>query len=233
MHTGTCPSNKVARDVNLLEKLFGDIVDQTSDIIIKEEMSVSAFKLRLFNLSVQDKKLHMKFLREIKDATFNDVLFELNMYWDFLNYTLLEHLVKKFGDEALKVSMEDYKKRLKEFRCKTRLCDFAKHFKHIKKELERKELKIKKDKSWEECTLEDLENWRENITQKLFPDLPSFILELQAIDEGCVSITWGVPAVYATTLIEKMKTLDVSFCKEHGILSLHVDGVELYPSIGQ
>ena len=234
MHTDTCPSNNVARDVNQLEELFGDIVDQTSEIIIKEDMNVRDFKSRLTNLSVQDKKLHKKFLREIwpklKDATLDDVLFELKMYWDFLNYTLLEHLVKHFGDEALKASMEDYKKRLMEFRCKTRLCDFAKHFKHIQKELERKELKIKKDKSWEECTLEDLENWRENITQKLFPDLPSFILELQAIDEGCVSITWGVPAVYATTLIEKMKTMDVSFCKEHGILSLHVDGVELYPS---
>ena len=124
MHTDTCPSNNVARDVNLLEKLFGDIVDQTSDIIIKEEMSVSDFKSRLTNLSVQDKKLHMKFLREIwpklKDATLEDVLFELKMYWDFLNYTLLEHLVKKFGDEELKTSIEDYKKRLMEFRCKTR-----------------------------------------------------------------------------------------------------------------
>ena len=228
-HTGA--SKSTSGNIERLQDVFREIVDETSGIILGEGMSVSNFKSKLTNLSVQDRERHKKFLREVcKQATLDDILFELKMYWDFLNYTLLEHLVKTFGDEELIASMEDYIKMLKEFRSKTRLCDFVKHFVHVKRELERKELKIKKDKNWEDCTLEELENWRENITQKLFPDLPSFILELQAIDEGCVSITWGIPTVFAKALIEKKKTIDMRFCKEHEILSMYVDGVELYPT---
>ena len=73
-----------------------------------------------------------------------------------------------------------YKESLREFRCKTRLCDFVRHFKDENKCLGGEELmsllKMKIAKNWEECTLEDLENWKESITQKLL--LPSFVLIL-------------------------------------------------------
>ena len=42
----------------------------------------------------------------------------LNLYWNFLNYNLLQHM---FGDERLKHDMEDYVEGLKVFRADTKL----------------------------------------------------------------------------------------------------------------
>jgi len=228
----------IERDSEELEDCFGEIADCTSDIIMKKGVEVSGLKTRLASLSVHNKKLHEEFLEDIwsqiGDATIEDVWYKLGKYWDFLNYSLLEHLVKKFGDEALKARMKTYKKKLENFLSKTRLCDFIEHFKHVNKSLVREnfwmfEVKLKKD--WEECTLEDLEHVKRNITQKLF--FPSFSLVLKDFNSGCVSVTWAIPAVFATSLMENMESMDLSnFCEEHGIISMVIDGVEFYPPLG-
>ena len=96
-------------------------------------------------------------------------------------------------------------------------------------EIDRKTLSVKLAKKWEECTLEDLENWKENITQHLL--LPSFVMSPEAIGPGCVSITWTIPTVFAIALMERVGTMDLSLCKEHGLFSMHLDGVEIYPSV--
>ena len=169
----------------------------------------------------------------MKDATLEDVWEVLGMYWDFLNYSLLEYLIKKFGDEALAERMEEYKRRLQEFRHSTRLCDFATRFKGVNKTLVDKSvtklLEVKFSKNWEECTLEDLEKWKENITQKLF--LPSFVTILRDFDSGCISITWTIPALYASSLMEDVKKMDLrGFCEEQEIMWMSIDGVECWHS---
>ena len=126
--------------------------------------------------------------------------------------------------------MFKYKQSLGEFRGKTRLCDFARHFKEeVNKSFLGQELmellEVKFAKNWEECTLEDLENWKESITQKLL--LPSYVLILKDTDSGCVSVTWAIPAMFAASVVEDMETMDMrEFCVEHSILSLRIDGKE-------
>ena len=44
---------------------------------------------------------------------------------------------------------------------------------------------------WDKCTLEDIEQFREALTQKFFPK--NSVLLLKEIDRGCVSITWYIP----------------------------------------
>ena len=90
----------------------------------------------------------------------------MSTYWDFLNYTLIENLVEKFGDSDLISRMQDYKKDLKEFRIKTRLCDFAKYHTECNEQVtegDLKELVVKLKQSWEECTLEDLEKSKKTL----------------------------------------------------------------------
>ena len=41
-------------------------------------------------------------------VTFVKIWTILNMYWDFLNYGLLEHVINKCGSEDLKQQMQDY-----------------------------------------------------------------------------------------------------------------------------
>ena len=226
----------IGRIVYQLENQFGKLADSTSDCLRENKIEVKILMSRLANLPVKNKKMHKEFLeglwrniRKVDNATLEDVWIELGNYWDFLNYTLLEHLIGKFGDEALVAKMEAYKKKLQRFRHRTHLRVFAQYFKEVNKtfvdENVSKLLEVKFSKNWEECTLEDLEKWKENITQKLF--LPSFVVLLDDIDSGCIKITWTIPALYASSLKEK---IDTTFCEEHAILSMHIDGVELFSS---
>ena len=150
---------------------------------------------------------------------------KLNNYWNYLNFSLLEDVIKTFCREALMARMEEYKKKLEDFRCKTRLCVFAETEQICLLAGENlKEFVVKHDKNWTMCTLQDLENWKKSLTETLL--LPSFAVKPRKISTGCVSITWAIPAMFTPSLVEKLKTLDKNFCKEHKIMSLTLDGVE-------
>ena len=224
-------------ETDQLESQFSDIACRTLQIIMEKGISPSIFKQRLTSLPMKTKKKYEDFIEQllpqITAADVDYIWCKLEMYWNFLNYSLLEHLVKTFGDDALKTSMLKYKESLREFRCKTRLCDFVRHFKDENKCLGGEELmsllEVKFAKNWEECTLEDLENWKESITQKLL--LPSFVLSLKETEFGCVSVTWAIPAMFAASVMEDMETMDMrEFCVEHNILSIRIDGKECFPT---
>lgn len=228
----TCEDN-IRKNADTLDKWFRKLVKSTYNKIMEEKVDIDDIKLCLTNLPVRNRKQHEEFLKEnwskISNASqVRDIWFQLGYYWDFLNYSLLEYLINEFCEEqgSLVAMMEDYKMKLREFRCQTHLCDFAKHFKDVNKSLTEDNMKtfeVKLDKKLEQCTLQDLENWKENITQKLL--LPSFVAKLHAIGPGCISVTWAIPTVFAVSLMESVETMDLAdFCEEHGILSMKIDG---------
>ena len=206
--------------------------DCTLDIIKEKEVTIDLFKRRLINLNVRNREQHKEFLdanifpEASAELTVENLWCKLSEYSNFLNCSLVEHLIKKFGDQDLLETMKAYKRELEIFRFKTRLCDFVKIFKGICKckDVLMKSLGAKFDQNWKTCTLQDMEGWKETLTQKLL--LPSFTVNPSEIDIGCVSITWAIPAMFTPSLVEKLKTLDKNFCKEHKIMSLTFDGVE-------
>ena len=220
-------------DASKLENYFLDLCDRTFAIIEMENISVDMFKARLSSIPVRNKQLHKDFLsslmENLNNPTLGDIWTKLNIYCNFLNYSLLESLVKKFGDNTLKRDFSEFKKQMKIFRSKTRLCDFSEYIRQINESLSKEHLKdvvIKLDKQWDKCTLEDLENSRESIARKLF--LPSYFFQVKDIKRGCISITWVTPATVAVSLKENMNRIDIKvFCKLQGILKVSVDDSEL------
>ena len=216
-------------------------MDRAFDIIVVEKkVSFELFTARLANLSIEHMEVHKEFFDNIyseitKDSTVFKVWMRLSTYWNFLNYPLLEKVVIKFGDKDLKTDMEDYKKELKEFRCRTRLCDFAKYSITINENLSEQNLKkltIKLHQDWETCTLEDLEKLTGKITQKFF--LPSFTMSLSEMEQACIIVTWAVPAMIAVSLKENIENSDMGeFCKEHWIMAIFIDGQECKYSLVQ
>ena len=232
MNYTVTPLHDLRTAVEELEDQFSDMADRTLDIITDKEVTVQLFKKRLFSLNVRNKEQHKEFLDTnifsgaSAESTVEDMWCKLCDYSNFLNYTLVEHTIKKFGGRDLLETMKAYKRKLEIFRSKTRLCDFVVYFRGITKckEVLMKSLKVKFDENWETCTLQDMENWKESLTQTLL--LPSFTMDATEIDTGCVSITWAIPAMFTPSLVKKLKTLDKNFCKEHMIMSLTLDGVE-------
>ena len=234
MYNNTDTSNGnviIERMIQNLEKKFIEIADRTFDEIHENKPDVERFRARLVSLSFKYQEQHKEFFQILiehieKDTTIDHIWIRLSGYWSFLNYTLLEILVHKFGSQTLKDDMGDYMKQLKEFRRKTRLCQFAKYCNKINKQLPEHDLQefvVKLKQRWDECTLQDLEELKENITQQFF--LPSFVTSIRSIRPGSIIVTWTLPTLIASALERNLKNIDISpFCKENGIKCILIDG---------
>ena len=227
--------------VKKLQKDFNKIVDQTYYSIIHcKKLETDEFLANLVSLPIEHRDIHKEFFKslysEIEEyKNMSSTWHTLSTYWDFLNYTLIENLVEKFGDSDLISRMQDYKKDLKEFRHKTRLCDFIKYhteYNEQVKEGDLKEFVVKLKQCWEECTLEDLEKLKQNITHKFF--LPYFVMTIRSFVNNPLIITWSIPTLIATSLQRNLENTDIrEFCKENGIESIHLDDIEILYSLSK
>ena len=228
-------SLSLEEQIQSLEDQFSEIALQTFDKIKERKLDVGQFRACLVTVPIKYREHHEEFFQRLesdieRDTSIDRIWMKLSRYWDFLNYTLLENLVKRFGDDTLKSDMDNYVKRLKEFRSTTRVCIFAKYCTKVNKKLSEHDLqdfilKFKK-KCWEECTLEDLENVKENISHKFF--LPSFVMNLKDIQPGSIVVTWTLPTVIASAIMEILETTYVSeFCNENRIENITIDGYEI------
>lgn len=217
----------------MLEELFSNLIDGTERIIRDNQISMKALENHLSKLNVRNKTQHREFLTVIlpritKNSTLDDIWGNFCRYFNFLNYSLLEHLVKRLGDTRLLTEFEDYKERIKSFRCKTRVRDFAVYLKELNPSLSKQRLKkfiVKWKKSWDTCTLEDLERSKQNVTEKFF--IPTNFLILVDAGSGSISVTWAVPDMIALSIKENLDRVDVrEFCRVDGIISMCIDGSE-------
>ena len=225
----------VKMQVKKLQKDFNQIVDQTYyNIIHCKKFKTDEFLAHLLSLPIEHRDIHKEFFKslysEIEEyKNTSSIWHRLNTYWDFLNYTLIENLVEKFGDSDLISRMQDYKKDLKEFRHKTRLCDFAKYHTEYTEEVTEGDLKefvVKLKNCKDEYSLEDLEKLKEDITHKFL--VPSFVMTIRALGNNPLIITWSIPTLIATSLQRNLENIDIrEFCKENGIESIHLDGKEI------
>ena len=162
-----------------------------------------------------------------------DIFLLLNLYWDFLNYTLLEHIVTNFGNNDTKAAMANYVTELVAFRKATNLSDFISHWPcagEAPPDMSELVTKIKKkmEKDWSNCTLEDVEQFRRTLTQKLL--LPSFAVLLRNAEQGCISLTWLIPSSIVKLLSKDIHNTKLDWFKEHHIEGLAIDGQDLYSS---
>ena len=216
--------------MKLLEDEFNDIAVQTYDKL--REMEVDRFTARLISLPFEYKEEHKEFFQQIRDElekeSMKRIWSKLSEYWNFLNYTLLENLIRRLGDHILKQKMNSYLNALKEFQSSTRLCDFAECCQEVGDRPSEADLKmfvLNLKLEWETCTLEQLEELKGHIIRKFL--LPSFTIILKKVSHGSLIIVWLLPAQIASSLIETLENIDTrEFCKEHGIESITIDDKE-------
>ena len=231
-YAGSC-NQMTKQKIRNLEDKFNELADKTFDEIEEGNPNVKRFRARLVSLSFKYQEQHKDFFQQLtedieKDTTIDHIWMKLSHYWNFLNYSLLENLVHKYGSHTLKADMRNYLEQLKEFRTNTRLCEFAKYCDKISRKLPEKDLQefvVKLKKSWDECTLEDLEELKENITQQFF--LPSFVMSIRSIEPGSIIVTWTIPTLITSALRKNIKNIDIcEFSNENGIECILIDGKE-------
>ena len=218
-------------------KYFDDEFSSLADKAYQEvsrEMEPSTFLARVTYLPVSSRQQHRSFIKKNlthirKPVTFEKIWSILNLYWDFLNNGLLEHVINKFGSEDLKHQMHDYLDELSTFKRRTRLCDFIDSWPckdHGPPEEELRKVVAKMRHEWTQCTLQDVESFKTALVHKFF--LPEYDIILNKAEKGCVCVTWLTSPSTATLLQQNLANIETEFFKEHSIDAVTVDGQDIY-----
>ena len=223
----------VEDQVRYFESKFRTFVDKTYQEV-NSKMDPSVFLSRITCLPVSARTQHRSFIEEKLSnipppVTFMNIWIKLNLYWDFLNYGFLEHVIINFGSEDLKQNMQKYVHELSVFKQTTRLCDFIESWPCRDDEPPEDRLKnvvVKMRHEWSQCTLQDVESFKKALVHKFF--LPEFDMLLQKAERGCVCVTWLTSPSIATLLQQNLTNIETEFFKKHGIDAVTIDGQDVY-----
>ena len=221
---------EVRSEMESLEKEFLKLKDDVCESVMTQP--VDTFKFRLTSLKVGEVEHHMDYLNEIienKHAVI-DILVKLNYYLNFLNYGLLQHILDKFTNEDLQRRMDEYKVQINNFFKRTLIRDFVecwqKHECQPPVEHLQSFIKSKTKKTWETCTMQELQNFKGRLATKLF--LPKFILILQEANKGCLELTFSFPTPLLNQIKTTLKNAPLKEFVDMEIESITVDGVVCY-----
>ena len=219
--------------VQKFESKFGSLVVKAFQEI-NAKIEPSDFLFRVTYLPVSARTLHRSFINNnLTDIpppiTHLKIWAKLNLYWDFLNYGFLEHIINKCGSEDLKQQMQDYVDELSTFKQRTRLCDFIESWPCKSDRLQEDSLKrmvVKMQRDWSQCTLQDVESFKKALIHKFF--LPEFDILLQKAERGCVCVTWFTSPSIATQLQQNLTNVETEFFKKNDIDAITIDGQDVY-----
>ena len=215
-------------EVEQLERKFDDIILRAQDDMIRNKIEVLHLRHSIIRLPGDLKKEHRLFVSkvkpELKEAkSIEDIFFAIDDYWDFLNYSLLVHIIDRHASDNIKKEMAEYIAQVSAFRRKTRLDKFSKIYKRKQKKVDKKfrTLVTKHNIQLSTTTLEKVEEIRHDIYSEL--SLQEFSLQLAAVAPGSLVITWLVPQSLVS-YIQKSVKLSSPAMRKHHVSQVTIDG---------
>ncbi|CAI8014929.1 NLR family CARD domain-containing protein 3, partial [Geodia barretti] len=212
-----------------LENEFETLKDDVYESV--KTQPVDVFKVKLTSFKIRDKECHMDHMKKMihQKITVTDIWVELNQYFNFLNHTILQHILTKFPNKQLQSRMDEYRERLYSFFTQTRLCDFLQCWPMMGQDCPTKELRefvVKSSEDWETCTLADLDNLKGKLATKLL--LPDFTFILTRASRGCLELTFSIPPSLVNYLHTIVKATELTEFGDMEIETITVDGVVCY-----
>ena len=215
--------------VRYFETTFGHLVAkayQEVNVKVDPHMFLSCITYLPVSARVQHRSFVQQKLTTIPPpVTFVTIWAILNLYWDFLNYGLLGHIITTFGSADLKQQMQNYVDELSIFKQKTRLCDFVSSWPcrdDGPPEDRLRKVVVKMNHDWSQCTLQDVESFKKDLIHKFF--LPEFDILLQKVERGCVCVTWLTFPSITTLLQQSLANIETEFFNNHSVDAVIIDG---------
>ena len=212
----------------MYDHLFMKTVKSFKQKTVETPTFLSELRTSIAILPSSLKDEHKQFLKEhsseIAKATSVDELFiTVNCYSDFLNCSLVVHVIDRFGDDQLREDLQDYIVQLEAFRCRTNLTDFvAAHAGNQEIPPDFIRVVLKMGPQWELHTLNDLEEFRKTLRGRSF--LTSYAFRFTGVETGSIFLTWSVPRTCSDFLVS---SLDLHFRQQYQIEGVTIDGVDL------
>ena len=154
----------------------------------------------------------------------------LNPLTSFIDYGLIEYVIKKFGSDALQRDMRSYCEEMIVFMKETTIKQLINHLPG-ETEIPPKFSLIKANvgQNASECTLEELNIIRKRYCSEV--KLSKIVFHLVAVVESnSFIVRWLVPSALVSDIMKSARTIDQSFYQECRITSLTLDGMWLFLS---
>ena len=158
-------------------------------------------------------------------------LYHLNPLVNFIDYHLVEYIVKEFGSNTLKIEIRSYAADLLVFMKTTTLKEFMEHCNWFGKEAKSRKLSkliAKIDGDPATYSLYDLDQLRKRFCAGV--KMTEVVFVLIGLDSANSFLAlWAVPTVLVPQLIEAAKSLDFGFYLHLHILKVMVDDRQIFP----
>ena len=225
-------TEEVERMIAELDDGFENLKNAIRECLEKQRVLVSKVADALTSLSPDFDEQHKKLFTEshitaLYRAANISVLFGImNPHWNYLNPSLLEHLVKKCCLKVMKQEIEDYKSDLQQFRKKTPLNLFCRTQRRKRRRPQEDFEKMVVEFDWPAIvTLEDVEQFRQEYASEY--SLHECAMMIAQIRSGSYIITWFIPE----SVIEKLKAkVPRKILKKYCVTKLEIAGECVYRS---
>ena len=96
---------EIASEMEKLEAEFEELKDDVYESVRTQPVDI--FKVKLTSFKDRDKEYFMEYMKEIihEKRSVTDIWVALNDFFDFLNYSILQHVLTKFTNRALQRRM--------------------------------------------------------------------------------------------------------------------------------
>ncbi len=151
--------------------------------------------------------------------------------WNFIDYTLLEYIIMRYGSPAIQQEMKDYVSELFDFQKKTTIAELIENWpgrKHIPPTYCNASAKI--DLNPKECTLYHLNKIRIELAEKFLPTLSDFAMILCNFSRSSIIVGWAIALDLVPALTNKIcEPESSSFFETRLIVSFSIRGIQVYP----
>lgn len=170
----------------MLEERFDDLVLHANQDMIANHVDFQCLRQSMVRLPYELKIGNKLFLKECIDdlrkaKSVDDLFITAKEYWDYLDYSRLQHIINRHASDMIKKEMNMYEQDLIAFRKRTSLGLFLKVYKKKSKkaDVHFRKFVSKHNIHWSTATLEFLEHFRLDFYSEL--SLLDFVLQLASI----------------------------------------------------
>ena len=155
--------------------------------------------------------------------------------WNFIDYLLLEHIIRQFGSQELRREMEKYLTDLTRFFKQTTVSQLIKYWPGRRETPPNYcELTIRINMDPDRCTLEQLNLLRKDVCKQFLPPLSEFALLLCNVNHGSIVMTMVIAMDLVPVLMTTAQEPEsISFFRERSIESFLVRDIQVYPNPDQ
>ena len=225
----------IAVTIEDFENRFGKLRKEIRRQLLASNIDTLTVIDSLTSLPTKLKKEYEKVITESlpsleKKETLPELFVHLNPLFSFIDYGLLQYMIKEYGNDTLNKDMKTYCNDMQVFMKQTTIkelidCECLPGQRKTPPNFEVLKAKIGEDAS--KCTLEHINSLRNRFFAEV--RLSEIIFCLIALeDSNSFIVSWLVPSILVPDLIESAREIEESFFDMENIISLSVSNRWLY-----